>query len=113
MMLSSDLLNKACTAICGDPVSIDQDPSSISIHVSEDLLSKGKIIAFRSSPNYAVQNLQVDEVKAQVPSAGTFFDFISTKVNPHISINKVAVEVFGSLFENYLSVLQDQVKICR
>jgi hypothetical protein len=112
MMLSSDLLNKACTAISVTPVS-DQDPFSISIHVSGDLLDNGKIIAFRSSPNYIVHNLQVEEVKALVPSTETFFDFISTKINPSISINKVAVEVFSSLFQNYLSVLQDQIDISK
>ncbi|KAM7506658.1 hypothetical protein LguiA_017111 [Lonicera macranthoides] len=73
----------------------------------------GKIIAFAPSPACTVQRLR-EMGKDLVPAStvGTFFDFIATKVNPHFSINKAAVEAFASLYDQ-LSVLQDQIDISK
>lgn len=70
--------------------------------------SNGAIIAFVSSPTCTVQKEMVssEDLKgSQVP-----FDFISTKLNPHFSVNKAAIALFASLL-NELSALKEQLGI--
>lgn len=71
-------------------------------------LSNGAIIAFVSSPTCTVQKEMVssEDLKgSQVP-----FDFISTNLNPHFSVNKAAIALFASLL-NELSALKEQLGI--
>ncbi|XP_060191484.1 senescence-associated carboxylesterase 101-like [Lycium barbarum] len=68
--------------------------------------SNGAIIAFVSSPTCTVQKEMVssEDLKgSQVP-----FDFISTKLNPHFSVNKEAISLFALLL-NELSALKEQL----
>ncbi|CAK9162837.1 unnamed protein product [Ilex paraguariensis] len=76
--------------------------------------SKGTIIAFKSSPTCTVHHLQgggrefvsSEALKESFP----VFEFICTKVNRSFSINKAAVTLFASLY-NELSRLKDQANL--
>lgn len=68
--------------------------------------SNGAIIAFVSSPTCTVQEEMVSSEALKGSQAP--FDFISTKLNPHFSINKAAVALFASLL-NELSALKEQL----
>ena len=74
--------------------------------------SKGTIIAFVSSPTCTVHHLQGEgrEFVSSDALKGSFpvFEFICTKVNRSFSINKAAVTLFASLYDE-LSRLKNQV----
>ncbi|KAJ8544959.1 hypothetical protein K7X08_017542 [Anisodus acutangulus] len=68
--------------------------------------SNGAIIAFVSSPTCTVHKEMVSSEDLKGSQAP--FDFISTKLNPHFSVNTAAITLFASLL-NELSALKEQL----
>lgn len=104
LFLSSDLLHHSWITI-----------SALSSHpyINKPILfkvypyhSNGAIVAFVSSPTCNLQKEMVSSEELQ--GSQSPFDFISTKLNPHFSVNKAAITLFASLL-NDLSALKEQV----
>lgn len=68
--------------------------------------SNGAIVAFVSSPTCTLQKEMVSS--EDLEGSQSPFDFISTKRNPHFSVNKAAITLFASLL-NELSALKEQL----
>lgn len=68
--------------------------------------SNGAIVAFVSSPTCTLQKEMVSS--EDLEGSQSPFDFISTKRNPHFSVNKSAITLFASLL-NELSALKEQL----
>ncbi|XP_049371523.1 senescence-associated carboxylesterase 101-like [Solanum verrucosum] len=68
--------------------------------------SNGAIVAFVSSPTCTLQKEMVSS--EDLEGSQSPFDFISTKLNPHFSVNKAAITLFASLL-NELSALKEQL----
>jgi len=68
--------------------------------------SNGAIVAFVSSPTCTLQKEMVSS--EDLEGSQSPFDFISTKFNPHFSVNKAAITLFASLL-NELSDLKEEV----
>nr|XP_004233337.1 senescence-associated carboxylesterase 101 isoform X2 [Solanum lycopersicum] len=104
LFLSSDLLHHSWITI-----------SALSSHpyINKPILfkvypyhSNGAIVAFVSSPTCNLQKEMVSSEELQ--GSQSPFDFISTKLNPHFSVNKAAITLFASLL-NDLSALKEQL----
>ncbi|KAK6796955.1 hypothetical protein RDI58_004656 [Solanum bulbocastanum] len=68
--------------------------------------SNGAIVAFVSSPTC---NLQKEMVSSEeLEGSQSPFEFISTKLNPHFSVNKAAITLFASIL-NELSALKEKL----
>ncbi|XP_006357143.2 LOW QUALITY PROTEIN: senescence-associated carboxylesterase 101-like [Solanum tuberosum] len=68
--------------------------------------SNGAIVAFVSSPTCTLQKEMVSS--EDLEGSQSPFDFISTKFNPHFSVNKAAITLFASLL-NELSDLKEEL----
>ncbi|KAM7509954.1 hypothetical protein LguiB_008829 [Lonicera macranthoides] len=108
LMVSSDILHNACASICKTTCNGDLDSVCYEVY---ERVPNGRTIAFRSPPNFTVQNLEHQGKDLVPPSTfGTMFDFIATKVNRSFSIHKAAAEVFSSLHAQ-LSKLNDEGRL--
>ncbi|KAK4347453.1 hypothetical protein RND71_033792 [Anisodus tanguticus] len=111
LLLGSDILNHSWDAISKlQKQTLLEDlslPFSVKYQVYE-YPTKGSVIAFICSPNYAVNHLQEEFRELISSDAITSFDFLSTKRNSNsISIHKAAFTLFASL-ENELPLLKQQ-----
>ncbi|XP_049385012.1 senescence-associated carboxylesterase 101-like [Solanum stenotomum] len=68
--------------------------------------SNGAIVAFVSSPTCTLPKEMVSS--EDLEGSQSPFEFISTKRNPHFSVNKAAITLFASLL-NELSALKEQL----
>lgn len=109
LLVSSDLLHHAWLTISelNSHTYLNNPTNPVPIFLKAyPYHSNGAIVAFVSSPTCTLQKEMVtsEDLKgSQFP-----FDFISTKLNPHFSVNKAAIILFA-LLKNELSALKKQV----
>ncbi|XP_055805162.1 senescence-associated carboxylesterase 101-like [Solanum dulcamara] len=109
LLVSSDLLHDSWSRISdlNSHMYLNNPTNSVPILLKVyPYHSNGAIVAFVSSPTCSVQKEMVSS--EALKGSQSPFDFISTKVNPHFSVDKAAIILFASLL-NELSALKEQL----